>query len=151
MPNLRPCGELTDEEEARIQAIIAEDPEDPGNWNWTGQFRPAVEVDPELVRAQREGMILPPSPGRILKLTLEGVGMSQRRLAKVMGRPPNAISEIIHGRKSITAKTAIELEEVLGVPAVRWLHAEADYRLALERQHRKASKQRRPDSGSTSR
>ena len=138
MPSLRP-GHIdpTDEEEARIQAHIAEDPEDPAHWGYSGSFRPASEVLPELVKAYREGRLMPPSPGRLLKVTLEGAGMSQRQLAKAMGRPPNAISEIVLGRKSITAKTAIELEDVLGVPASTWLHAEADYRLALERQRRK--------------
>jgi addiction module HigA family antidote len=64
--------------------------------------------------------------------------MSQRQLAKAMNMPPNTISEIFQGRKSVTSKTAIELEEVLGIAARKWLHAEADYRLALERQRRQA-------------
>ena len=134
-PNLRPGGELTDEEEARIQAAIAADPEDPTHWGT--EYRSAIEVAPELVKANQDGRILPHPLGRILKLALEGVGMSQRQLATAMGRPPNAISEIIRGRKSRTAKTVIELEHVLGVSARTWLHVEADYRLALERQRRK--------------
>ena len=139
MPNLKPDHiDPTDEEDARIEANIAEDPDDPAHWGTP--YLPASEVLPGLVQAYQEGRLMPPSPGRLLTVTLEGAGMSQRQLAKAMNRPPNTISEIIQGRKSITAKTAIELEEVLGTPARTWLHAEADYRLALERERRKADR-----------
>ena len=138
MPRLKPTDiEPTPEEDAAIESAVASDPDAQG-WEEVVPWFPASEVFPELVKAYREGRIMPPSPGRLLKVTLEGAGMSQRQLAKAMNRPPNAISEIIQGRKSITAKTAIELEDILGVPAITWLHAEADYRLALERHRRKA-------------
>ena len=134
MPRLKPTDiEPTPEEDAAIEAAVASDPDAQG-WEGVGPWLLASQVFPALVQAHLEGRILPPSPGRLLKVTLEGAGMSQRQLAKAMNRPPNTISEIIQGRKSITAKTAIELEKVLGVPAKTWLHAEADYRLALERQ-----------------
>ncbi len=64
---------------------------------------------------------------------LEARGMSQRQLAASMRRPVNTVNAIIHGRKAITARTAVELEGALGTPAYLWLRAEADYQLALER------------------
>jgi HTH-type transcriptional regulator/antitoxin HigA len=47
-----------------------------------------------------------------------------------MGRPLNAINEIIHGKKAITAETALQLEEVMPeIPARFWLNLETDYQL----------------------
>ena len=136
MPTVSPNDYPSDEEETRIQAHIAADPEDPAHW--TSPARPAAEVHPEILRAHRDGELASPSPGRILKVTLESAGLSQRQLAKAMGRPPNVITEIVHVRKSITAQTALELEEALGVPAAVWMRAEADYQLALARRKRRS-------------
>ena len=72
-------------------------------------------------------------PGGLLAEELEARGMTQRELALRMGRPPQAISEIVRGRKAITARTAIEIERALGTPAYVWVGLEAQYRLALAR------------------
>ena len=45
-----------------------------------------------------------------------------------------AVSAIVRGVKAIDAKTAIELEQALGIAASFWLRLEAQYRLALARQ-----------------
>jgi addiction module HigA family antidote len=61
--------------------------------------------------------------------------MTQIELAKQMGRPPKVVSQIINGKKAITADTAIQLEKVIdGVGALFWLRLEAQYRLTLARQ-----------------
>ena len=73
-------------------------------------------------------------PGLLIRDELAARGMSQRKLAATMKRPVNTINEIVSGRKAITPKTALELEQVLEVPAHVWLRLEADYRLALERE-----------------
>ena len=70
-------------------------------------------------------------PGDILAQELDARGMSQRQLAAQMGRPQQAINEIIRGRKALTAETALDLERVLGTPASVWVRLEGDYRLAL--------------------
>lgn len=72
-------------------------------------------------------------PGLYLADVLAELGMSQADLARRMGRPPQAINEIVSGRKALTADTAIELEQVLGVPAHIWNNLESGYRLALAR------------------
>ena len=59
-------------------------------------------------------------PGEYLEEVLEDVGISQIDLAKRMGRPAQAINEIIKGNKSITPDTALQLELVLGVSASFW-------------------------------
>ena len=73
-------------------------------------------------------------PGELLQEELRARGMTQKRLAGLMNRPPQAISEIIRGRKAITAETALALEEALEIPAYFWLRLEAQYRLILARQ-----------------
>jgi HTH-type transcriptional regulator / antitoxin HigA len=69
-------------------------------------------------------------PGEYLAEEIEARGLSQKELAIRMGRPINAINEIINGKKSITAETALQLEEVLPeIPARFWLNLETDYQL----------------------
>ncbi len=69
-------------------------------------------------------------PGEYLAEEIEERGISQKELAKRMGRPLNAINEIINGKKAITAETALQLEEVMPeIPARFWLNLEADYQL----------------------
>ncbi len=75
----------------------------------------------------------PVAPGEVLREALQERGMTQSDLACRMARPAQVISEIVNGKKSITAATAIQLERVLGVSARFWLHLEADYRLHLAR------------------
>jgi HTH-type transcriptional regulator/antitoxin HigA len=69
-------------------------------------------------------------PGEYLVEEIEERGMTQKELAKRMGRPLNAINEIIKGKKAITAQTALQLEDVLPeIPARFWLNLETDYQL----------------------
>ena len=75
---------------------------------------------------------LPIPPGELVAETLETMNLSQAELARRMGRPVQAINEIVRGTKEITPETAIQLERVLGVPAHIWLGLEAEY------QHTKA-------------
>lgn len=68
-------------------------------------------------------------PGEVLEEVLAAVGMTKAELAARCGRPAKTISEIIHGKASITAETALQLERVLGRPASLWQNLEASYRL----------------------
>ena len=49
-----------------------------------------------------------------------------------MKRPLHVINEIVLGKKALTARTALELEKVLEIPAHVWVGLEGRYRLALE-------------------
>lgn len=73
-------------------------------------------------------------PGEFLEETIEELGMSQAELANRLGRPVQAINEIIKGKKSITSATALELENVLGVPSHIWIGLESEYQIVLARQ-----------------
>jgi HTH-type transcriptional regulator/antitoxin HigA len=69
-------------------------------------------------------------PGEYLAEEIEVRGISQKELARRMRRPLNTINEIINGKKTITAETALQLEETMPeIPARFWLNLEADYQL----------------------
>ena len=70
-------------------------------------------------------------PGALLAEEIEARGMTQREMATLMGRPPQLISEIVRGRRGISADTALQLEAALGTAAHIWIGLDADYRLAL--------------------
>ena len=73
-------------------------------------------------------------PGDTLAELIEERGIAQAELARRMGRPLNAVNEMVLGTKEITEDTALELERVLGVPAHFWLARESRYREFLARQ-----------------
>ena len=73
-------------------------------------------------------------PGRRLQDELDARGWTQQDLAKIIDRPPQAISEIVTGKKQITPETALELAEAFGTSAEVWLKLEANYQLSLARQ-----------------
>ena len=69
-------------------------------------------------------------PGEYLAEEIAARKLSQKELARLMGRPANTINEIINGKKAITAETALQLEAVMQeIPARFWLNLEADYQL----------------------
>lgn len=81
---------------------------------------------------------LPIPPGEILQEELDARGMTQRELASRMTKPPQAVNEIIRGKKAITPETALGLEKALGIPAEFWVNLEATYRLAVARNRTEA-------------
>ena len=69
-------------------------------------------------------------PGEYLAEEIAARGTSQKELARRMGRPVNAINEIVNGKKAITAETALQLEVAMPeIPARFWLNLETDYQL----------------------
>lgn len=74
----------------------------------------------------------PIHPGRILRNEfLTPLGMSQYRLAKSIGVPQRRIGEIIAGKRSVTADTALRLEKLFGLKAAFWLNLQAGYDLGI--------------------
>jgi antitoxin HigA-1 len=70
----------------------------------------------------------PVTPGELLNEEfLKPMGISQYRLAKEIGVPPQRISEIIAGRRSITADTDLRLCRFFGLSNGYWLRAQAAY------------------------
>jgi len=82
---------------------------------------------------------LPIPPGDYLAEVLRERHFSQIELARRIGRPAQAINEIIKGQKSITPATAIQLERALGVPAHIWTGLENRFQLIKARQDEERS------------
>ena len=76
---------------------------------------------------------LPPiHPGEILREEfLEPMGMSQYRLAKDISVPPRRINEIVHGKRSITADTALRLGRFFNMSPQFWLNLQTRYDLEV--------------------
>ena len=69
-------------------------------------------------------------PGEILmEEFLDPMGISQNRLARAMGVPPRRINEIVHGKRGVTADTALRLARALGTTEQFWMGLQADYDL----------------------
>jgi HTH-type transcriptional regulator/antitoxin HigA len=80
-------------------------------------------------------------PGATLAEEIAARGMSQKALAAKMGRPLQAINEIVLGKKQITAQTALQLEGALGIAAETWMHLEVGYQLTKARLAHKKTRQ----------
>lgn len=73
----------------------------------------------------------PIKPGEILQEELDSRGWNQADLADIVGRPVQAINEIIAGKKAVTPDTAVALSKALGTSPEYWLNLESAYRLDL--------------------
>ena len=62
---------------------------------------------------------------------IEGFGITQNKLAVSIGVPPRRINEIVHGKRGITADTALRLGKLFGTTAQFWLNLQTLYDLDL--------------------
>ena len=70
------------------------------------------------------------TPGEMLmEEFLNPLKLTQYRLAKDISVPPRRINEIVHGRRAITADTALRLSQYFGNTAQFWLNLQSDYDL----------------------
>ena len=70
----------------------------------------------------------PIPPGEILQEEfMKPLGVSINALAREIAVPPNRISEIVSGKRAITADTALRLGKYFGVSPEIWLGLQADY------------------------
>ena len=78
--------------------------------------------------------LTPVHPGEVLlEEFLEPMGLSQYRLAKDISVPPRRINEIVHGKRSVTADTALRLSRYFGTSERFWLNLQTGYDLDIER------------------
>ena len=73
-------------------------------------------------------------PGEVLKQELEELGVSPSILAYQISVPPNRISQIITGKRSVTGDTALRFGHWFGVSPEFWMNLQAQYDLALAEQ-----------------
>jgi addiction module HigA family antidote len=76
---------------------------------------------------------LPPvHPGEILSEEfMEPLGLSQSKLGRDLGVSPRRINEIVHGKRAVTADTALRLGRYFGMSAEFWLGLQLDYDLDI--------------------
>ena len=80
------------------------------------------------------GRIAPIHPGEILlEDFIEAFGITQNRLAVAIDVPPRRINEIVHGKRGITADTAIRLARYFGTSEEFWMNLQSHYELRVER------------------
>ena len=84
---------------------------------------------------QRSKRRLPPvHPGEVLDGEfLQPLGLTQYRLAKSLHVPARRINEIVHGKRAISADTALRLARFFGTSELFWLNLQATYDLDVER------------------
>jgi antitoxin HigA-1 len=76
----------------------------------------------------------PIHPGEILwEEFLKPLNVTQYRLAKDINVPPRRINEIVHGKRSITADTALRLSRYFGLSERFWLNLQARYDLETQK------------------
>ena len=79
-------------------------------------------------------MIGPIHPGVTLRQDfMEPLDLSANGLAEALGVPQNRISDIVRGRRGVTADTALRLERAFGVSADFWLNLQSHYELEVAR------------------
>jgi addiction module HigA family antidote len=83
-------------------------------------------------------------PGEHLAEELKALHMSAAELARRLDVPPNRITQILHGTRSITGDTALRLGHFFGMDAQFWLNLQSTYDLRSARQRAGKSVQALP-------
>ena len=80
----------------------------------------------------RDKSLMPIHPGEILRSEfMEPMGITQYRLAKDLSVQPLRISEIVRGKRGITADTALRLGRYFGLSATYWMNLQAHYEIEV--------------------
>lgn len=70
------------------------------------------------ITTETNSRLAPVHPGEVLMEDfIEGFGITQNKLAVAIGVPPRRINEIVHGKRAVTADTALRLGTYFGVSA----------------------------------
>lgn len=77
--------------------------------------------------------VFPTHPGEVLKDELEARGISQRELADTIGLTYSVVNEILNGRRSLTAKTALMFEAALDIPADALMYLQTKFSMQTTR------------------
>lgn len=75
----------------------------------------------------------PIHPGEVLMEDfIKGFGITQHKLSVAIGVPPRRINEIVHGKRRITADTALRLGRYFAMDPQFWINLQSHYDLAVE-------------------
>lgn len=85
-----------------------------------------------MTTTETNDRLAPVHPGEVLQEDfLDGFGITQHRLAVAIGVPPRRINEIVHGKRGVTADTALRLGRYFGTSPQYWLNLQTRYDLDL--------------------
>lgn len=81
-----------------------------------------------------EKLYPPIHPGEVLMEDfIKGFGITQNKVAVAIGVPPRRINEIVHGKRGITADTALRLGRYFSIDPQFWLNLQTQYELEVAR------------------
>ena len=72
-------------------------------------------------------------PGEVLTMELEARGIKKTAFAAEAGLKPSHFSELLHGKRHVSAGLALKLERLLGIPAEFWMRVQVYHDLFVER------------------
>ena len=75
-------------------------------------------------------------PGKILQDELDELGVVQEKFARQIDVPPKTVSQIVSGKRSITADTALRLGHWFGVDPQFWINLQTQFDLAVAHRRR---------------
>ena len=106
---------------------------DPAIWRGRAPRRPHTTGPYSGHPTQRDEIAMPPivHPGRLLKRELLARGLGANRLALDLGVPSGRITDILNGRRSITADTAVRLGRYFGNGPQFWLNLQSQHDIAV--------------------
>lgn len=100
-------------------------------WRIYYGFKDGDAHDVQIVDYHKGCGVKPVHPGRILKRELKAREMSANKLALALRVPSGRITEIINGKRGITAETALRLSLFFGTSAQFWMNLQTRYDLAV--------------------
>ena len=78
--------------------------------------------------------LAPIHPGEVLMEDfIEPLGVTQHKVAVAIGVPPRRINEIVHGKRRITADTALRLSRYFGTTDLFWINLQNRYELEVQK------------------
>ena len=93
---------------------------------------PSPSKDRQPIRAG--DALLPVHPGEVLDEEFLGpLGLSQNKAALAMRVPTRRVNEIVHGKRAVTADTALRLARTFGTTPEFWMNLQARYDLEVAR------------------
>lgn len=72
-------------------------------------------------------------PGEILQMELEARNIKKAEFATLLGMKPGHLSELLHGKRHVSAATAIKLQKHLDISAEYWMRVQVYHDLFVER------------------
>jgi len=72
-------------------------------------------------------------PGDVLEMELEARGIKKTVFAEQLQIKPSHLSELLVGKRHVSAATALRLEKILGISAEYWLRVQMGFNLQVER------------------